>query len=256
MALPKIDVTIVGFNEEQMLPYALRHYSTFARRIRYWDAFSTDGSRDIAKSFGAEIYDWHTDGVNDLASKTLKSTDWMYPNPADRADWHIVCDTDELVYFPKGAEATLAAYDKESFAIIKTKGFEMLSDFMPTGTGQIYDEVQYGGDDDNWYGKPALFAPHRLAKIDFSAGAHEVTGTFGNGQTIQVGFKAAPNPPQTYLLHFHHLGGLQRVADRYDAQRRRLSALNVQNRWGNFDPGMKHAQDKRAFIMQTYRKII
>ena len=260
MTIPSIDVTIVGFNEEDILPFTFRHYCQFARRIRYWDAFSTDRSREIAKSYGVEIFDWSTDGLNDMSSKILKSNDWKYPNEVDRADWHITADSDELIFFPEGVENTLANYDARQIPFVRTRGFEMLSDTMPDTTGQIYDQIYMGGVDDRWYGKPSLFAPKRLLNVDYEVGAHACTFTKINGYSEKItGGGPIPTPatePPTYLLHYHHIGGVDRIARRYDATRQRLSKLNVNNRWGNFDPGIVHAQDKRKAIMSTLKRVV
>ena len=246
-----IQVLILCFNEETILPYTLRHYKTFADRITVYDAFSTDNSRNICREYGAVIQDWTTDGLNDTVAKHVKNTGWINNH---KSDWVICVDADELVYFPKGAQYTLEQYDLHGIAVVKTRGFEMFSDVMPTTSGQIYGEIKMGGCDDRWYGKPVLFSPARLRSIDFSHGAHTCNwiDADGNDRTCPSG----DIEPPTYLLHYHHIGPIERIAARYDAQRARLSKTNVDNKWGNFDPGLKHAQDKRAAILKTLHQVI
>ena len=105
----KIQVHILAFNEEDILPYTLRHYSQFATKIIVHDSFSTDRTREICKDYGAEVRDWDTGGVlNDNLSRELKSTAWIGTD----ADWVITADADELIYFPKGVTQTLEEYDR------------------------------------------------------------------------------------------------------------------------------------------------
>jgi hypothetical protein len=246
-----IQVLILAFNEETILPYTLRHYKTFADRITVYDAFSTDNTRNICREYGAVIQDWKTDGLNDAVAKHVKNTGWINDF---KSDWVICADADELIYFPKGAQYTLEQYDLQRRAVIKPLGFEMFSDTMPTTSGQIYDEIKMGGRDDKWYGKPILFSPKRLRSIDFSAGAHTCTWVDLDGNDQRC--PSSDADPQTYLLHYHHIGPIERIAARYDATRARLSKTNETNKWGNFDPGMKHAQDKRNLIFKTLHQVI
>jgi hypothetical protein len=249
--MTKIQVLILTYNEETILPYTLRHYKTFADRITVYDAFSTDNTRNICREHGAVVLDWKTDGLNDTIAKHVKSTGWINDH---RSDWVICADADELVYFPKGIQYTLEQYDTLGIGVVKTKGFEMFSETLPTTSGQIYEEINMGGHDDKWYGKPVLFSPRRVRSINFAAGAHTCTWIDTNGNDM-------PNPtaevePPTYLLHYHHIGPIERIATRYDATRKRLSQANVRNKEGNFEPGMKHAQDKRNQILRTLHRVL
>jgi glycosyltransferase involved in cell wall biosynthesis len=247
----KTDVHLLCFNEAEILPYTLRHYRTFADRIIVHDGFSTDRSRDIAASFGAEVADWDTGGkLNDKLAMELKNTCWL----GTTADWVICADADELIYFPEGAEKTLREYDEFEVSLVKPHGWEMCSDVFPTGDGQLYDYVKMGAKEERWYSKPILFSPKRVASVQFSPGAHQVKARYHDGKLI-------PHPvnysyPATYLLHCKHLGPVERIAARYDAVRKRLAPVNEKHRWGNFEPGLKHAQDKRDAILPRLEQVI
>lgn len=238
-----VEVHLLAFNEEEILPFTLRHYLTVAARIVVHDARSTDGTRDIAARYGAEVRDWNTGGLlDDESARTLKNTAWR----GTQADWVIVADADELIYFPQGVEETLRAYAACGVAVAKPQGWEMFSETFPTGAGQIYDEVKTAAREDRWYSKPILFAPARLEDIAFTAGAH--TCRFCQaGRWHEMPRKLTQ--PECWLLHCSHLGPIERIAAKLDAKRARLSPLNVKRGWGNFDPGMQHAQEKRALIM-------
>jgi hypothetical protein len=100
-----------------------------------------------------------------------------------------------------------------------------------------------------------LFSANRISSVEFSAGAHEAWATTKQGYRFHSKSLPILTPP-TYFLHFHHLGPVERIAERYARQRARLSALNVAMKWGNFDPPMKHAMDKRQMIMAGVTTVI
>lgn len=247
----KIRVYMVCYNEEEILPYALRHYNTFADRVTIFDAGSTDRSREIAREMGAEVVHWDTKGeMNTQLDMELKSSCWR----GCGADWVIVVDTDELIYFPE-ADA-LEAHDSIGTAVIKTTGWDMVSDVFPTTKGQIYDEVKFGASENYWYGKPAIFAPSRLQDLQFGAGAHDCHGKLAGGMPFKIAPDAPPSSPPVYLLHFKHLGPVERIAENNRGKRERLAAINVKMRWGNFDDPLKHAQDKRTKLLAGLRRVV
>lgn len=248
----RIHVYMVCYNEEEILPYTLRHYKRFAERIVIYDAGSTDRSREIAREMGAEVVDWDTNGeMNSQLDRELKSSCWK----GCGADWVIVVDTDELVFFPHGL-ADLEAHDSIGTAVVKTTGWDMFSDVFPTTKGQIYDEVKFGASDNYWYGKPALFAPSRLKELEYGAGAHDCLGKLANGAYFKIGPDATPSSPPVYMLHYKHLGPVERIAENNRSKRSRLAEINVKMRWGNFDDPLKHAQDKRDKLLAGLRQVV
>lgn len=249
--IPKIEVHLVAYNEEEIIPYALRHYKTFASRIIVHDGGSTDRTKIICEEMGAEVVHWETGGqINDELLRILKETCW---NGAD-ADWVVMADADELVYFPRGVEATLKFYDRIQLSAARCRGFEMESPIFPTTTGQIYEEVNHGAPDDRWYGKPALLCPKRIKSIHYVHGAHECIVTLKNGRRVPN--PRVPTSPAVYLLHFKHLGSVDRVGDRYDGNKSRFSDVNKKHGFGWHGVGQVHAQQKRDFILKNRRKVV
>lgn len=236
-----------------MLPYALRHYATFCGKMIVHDGFSTDRTRELAVTGGAEVVDWDTGGkFDDEKAMRLKSTTWKDSS----ADWIIFVDADELVYFPLGAVETLSVYEKSGIGLPKPVGYEMLSDTMPEKNGQIYDEVKYGARCDNWYGKPAIVCRNLMQSVVYSAGAHTCEATMKSGKSVKIWYDTAPSEPPCLLLHFHQIGPIERIAARYDAALARQSKANLEHGWGNRTPSIKHAQDKRAFIQKDIQRVI
>jgi glycosyltransferase involved in cell wall biosynthesis len=242
---------ILSFCEEELIAYTVRHYKTFCSRVVVHDAYSVDRTREVAKKAGAEVAVWDTNReFNDTLAVNLKNSCWR----GTKADWVVVADCDELIYFPLGAETTLAAYDRLGFAIVKPYGFEMMSETMPTGTGQIYDEIKYGARDDKWHAKPILFRPKFISVMDYGCGAHDCKGVLQSGQPFQ-------NPttfslPSTLLLHFHQIGPPSRTAARYDAALARQSQENLLRGYGNRTVGAIHAKEKRDFIKANLQRVI
>lgn len=262
----KLEVHILSHDDEQFLPWALRHWSRFASDIVVHDGGPTGlpASDCIAKTdqlfpVGPCIsrLNWDTAGqLNDELARRLKNECWRGTD----ADWVAIVDADELLYFPGGAASALSVYEKSGAAVIKPSGFEMFSEewIEPTMfAGQITELVKDGSPDDKWYSKPVLFSPKRIAESGFGIGAHESAPVLRDGRRFKVGRDWPKANPPAYLLHFKSIfGGLERIATRYDATRTRLAQVNVRNNWGNFKPGIVHAQEKRDLLLPGVRRVI
>ena len=251
---PAVEVHILAFNEAEILNYALRHYTTFAERIVIHDGGSDDGTRNIAAKYGAEVLDWDTKGqLNDELALKRKNECWQ----GTPADWVIVVDADEFIYFPLGAKETLEAYENMGACVIKPHGFEMFSETYPTTHGQIYEECAMGAPDNEWYSKPVLFSAKHVEESGFGVGAHESEPLLRNGMRLRVGRNWPRAFPRTLLLHYHQIGPIERIAERYEGVRQRLAAVNWRNGWGNVkDTGMEHALHKRALILPNLRRVL
>lgn len=246
----KVEVHIVAYNEERILPFALRHYWTFADQIIVYDGGSTDETFQISTFLGAEVRAWDTHHqINDELLTKLKNEAWL----GSSADWVIFVDADEFIHFPLGAKDTLAAYDAASIPIVKTHGYEMVSDVYPTTKGQIYDEIKMGGVDNTWYAKPALWSPKRVKSIAHVHGAHGCRVTLKDeSQFVPV----IPTVPPTYLLHFKHIEPVEDIGARYAAAQKRFAEVNIKNNWGCHSDPAQHARDKRATINRTLQRVM
>lgn len=249
--MPVVEVHLVAFNEETILPYTLRHYKTFASRIVVHDGGSTDRTKEICAEYGAEVADWDTAGkINDELLRILKETCWA----GTEADWVIVADADELIYFPSGAAASLRYYTTLNLSVVRCLGFEMESPTMPTTAGQIYEEVNHGAPDDRWYGKPALLCPKRIKSIHYVHGAHGCEVTLRNDRKLSN--PPAPRKHAPFLLHYKHIGPVERVGLRYDGNKSRFSDVNKKHGFGWHGDGLVHAKQKRNAIMAHRRKVL
>src|ERR1017187_7984973 len=153
-----VECHILARDEAGIFIYAARHYTSFCNRVVLHDMGSTDGTLEIAAQFGIEVRKWDTqDKVDDRVNLRIKNEAW---NGTD-ADWVIVADTDELIFFPQDREATLQNYLDKKIYMVRPTGWEMFSGKYPTTPGQIYDEIKMGARD-NVYSKPVLFYPKMI----------------------------------------------------------------------------------------------
>lgn len=251
MEAQKVNAHVLCYNEAEIIGYAVRHYRTFCSRVIVHDLGSTDGSQDIAIKEGSSVIQRDCKGeFDDRLNKEIKQESWKNSDSA----WIIQADADELIYFPTGATLALASYESQGLAVVKPYGFEMLSDEYPTGPGQIYDYVKMGSREELWYSKPILFSPKRVKHMEFSTGAHTVEVTLVSGRKL-------PNPtkfsnPACYLLHYHHLGGVDRIGRRYADNQKRQSAMNKKMHWGCQTDPFAHAHHKRTMILPKLERVI
>lgn len=214
----RIGVFSICYNEEWLLPYFFRHYR-FAERITIFDNMSTDGSAAICRQNGAQVCHFETDdslatGLNTV----IKNECWQHCG----LDWVIVVDLDEFIY-----HHNITHYlSRQTASILISKGYEMVSDRLPTGSGQIYDEIRWGVPSP-MYSKWCVFQP-KIKVINFGPGAH----------------KARPHVPAAHselkLLHFKHLN-VDWLYQRHLERRKRIPEWNKLKRWSGH-----YFQDKEA----------
>ena len=229
---PSVEVHLLSFNEEAMIGYAVRHYATFADKVIVHDGRSTDRTREIAIEAGAEVVDWDTGNkLNDVMARDLKNACWK----GTKTDWCICVDADELVFFPDGAEKTLSSYEALGLPIIRCEGWDMFSDRLPLGKGQIYDEIREGVREDFFYGKPILFRPGLVKEMNFDGGAHHANPVLKDGKMFDTWNMIPGNNPRALLLHFKWIGALEYLTNRLRRRRARLSEANIHLGWGNYE---------------------
>lgn len=85
-----LSVLILTLNEEVNLPYALQSVSGWADQIIVVDSFSQDRTVEIARSFGAEVF--QNEFVNHVQQRNL-----ALEYPTYRHEWVLYIDADEQV---------------------------------------------------------------------------------------------------------------------------------------------------------------
>lgn len=152
-----------------MLPYYLRHYSTFCERVIVLDNQSTDDTLMICGEYPmVEVREYNTNETfNDYIHLDLKHQ--CIGDARGKADFIIVSDCDEFIVHPN----ILEWLEHNDSAVIFPTGFQMVSQTFPTGNGQIYDEIKYGVPDP-WYTKPILINPNKVESFGWIEGCHEI----------------------------------------------------------------------------------
>jgi len=208
-----IEAHIIAWNEADTIHLTIKHYQAFCSRIILWDNHSTDNTREIAKSMNCIVKTFGNKGeLSDRAYMELKNECWKKKHPGiDHRSWVIVVDADEILsgYPQKDTGAT----------IYKTIGWNVFSHDMPVDSWQ---EITNGHYEQN-YSKTVLFDPKAITDINFHIGCHMSTPK-GN-----VVF----SKESIFLLHYRNVGGPQRLIDRHNVYRARMSKENLQRKWGH-----------------------
>jgi glycosyltransferase involved in cell wall biosynthesis len=186
-------VYTVAYNEQDLLPFWLRHYQTIADKIIIYDHQSTDRTREIASAHPlVELRDYTVHPQMDDDSLT-DFANTQYKEAVGLADWVIWCDVDEFVMVNRDI---LFAYWLDDVAIPILDGYTMIADSFPQDDGrQLYEHCR-DGIPDELYSKSAIFAPK--VNINYTPGKHRVYPTGGpwrrsNSLTIP-------------LLHYRYFG--------------------------------------------------
>ena len=157
----KIEVYALTNNEEQIMPYFMRHYTQFAHVILL-ENNSTDRTVEIAQSMGAEIWKYDVpDEINDQWYLDVKNNCWKN----SKADWVIIGDADEFVYHPHIIEYL----ERTDATIFLPRLWNMFSEKFPTTTGQIYEEVTGGRPGGP---KMNLFRPSEIKEINYDSSSN------------------------------------------------------------------------------------
>lgn len=207
----KIEVYALTNNEEQIMPYFMRHYTQFAHVILL-ENNSTDQTVEIAQSMGAEIWKYDVpDEINDQWYLDVKNNCWKN----SKADWVIIGDADEFVYHPHIIEYL----ERTDATIFLPRLWNMFSEKFPTTTGQIYEEVTGGRPGGP---KMNLFRPSEIKEINYDAGCHMAHPT-GN---VRLNVNS-----EIMTFHMRNLSK-EYVNERNARNFARLSEVNKKNNWG------------------------
>ena len=157
------------YNEQEMLPYFLNHYSKIVDKIVVYNNESTDRSMDILNSFKEceiEIRDYNSNNeYNEDGLIKLKNNCWKN----EESDYVMVLDVDEILHHPNLKEFLEANPDYDYF---KPIGYDMVGNSVPTDyTKQIYEIIRNGVPSIN-FSKKVLFKRQFVNDTNFSYGAH------------------------------------------------------------------------------------
>lgn len=206
------------WNEEKILPFVMDYYSSFCTKLLIIDNESDDHSVSIIESYqNAQVRSYSSkQEIRDDLYLEIKNNVWK--ESRGKADWVIVCDTDEILYHPNLKEE-LEKISTEGYTIIKPFGFDMYSKSFPN---KSLLEIRNGIDDFRHLSKCIIFDPNLIEEINFKAGCHKC---YPKGKV-----KIYSNP-NFKLLHYKNLN-LDFLLLRNRRFKERLSRFNIDNKLG------------------------
>jgi hypothetical protein len=189
-----LHVYAVCWNEETILPYFLRYYSTFSDKIFLYDNMSNDQTLNIVKDFPkVTVIPFDTGGeFKEEIHHSIKNNVWKKSRGI--ADWVIINDADEFLYHPNLNEY-LKDCQKRKITIPAPTGFDMISDSLPTTRGMIFDEIKFGVPNP-LYDKFLIFNPNAIAEIRYSIGSHSAN---------PIGEVKIEKSAELKMLHYKYL---------------------------------------------------
>lgn len=215
---PVIHVYSIVWNDEYMLPYFFRHYDPIASKYVLYDNHSSDSSVAIMRQnpkveIRQIVFD--TDSVCQQA-RELKNSCWKESRGI--ADWVIVIDVDEHIFHPN-MMSFLRRELQAKTTLVKTVGYDMVSEKRPTGHDRLSNLVNTGVPNVNY--DKVFFNPNYVDEINYSPGAHWC----GPKGIVKYSVE------RPLLLHYKHLGR-QETLSRNRALAERLGPTDKAKGWG------------------------
>ncbi len=201
----KITLYFINWNDSFYLPYIAKHYGKFCQKIVMYDNYSSDESRITAAKLGMDVRLFgKPNELNDQHYLDIKNHCWK--EERGKANYVIVCDADEFI-LP----------DNLIGSIPSVKGYNMISESLP---GKSMFEIKTGVEEP-LYAKQALFDPNQITETNYGPGCHghNMQGTL----TTEGSYR---------LLHYRMIGGVNRLIERHQEYKKRLSEFNIVNQFG------------------------
>lgn len=222
MKKPIVHAYFLCYNEANILPHLIKHYSTFCEKITILDNNSTDNSVEIVSYFpNTEVMTFNSNNeFHDGVHVYIKNNIWK--KSIGIADFVILGDTDEFLYNE----------DMVNF-LIKSKELGVTF-FIPEGYHMIGDENLTLSSDDNIFekvkegvrtpvlDKPMMFDCNKINEINYGFGCHHANPT-GDVKIF--------NKNDLKMLHYKFLG-LDDYINKNKIRADRLSQFNRENGFG------------------------
>lgn len=239
----KVHAFIICYNEAAMMPFTIRHYREFCDQITLIDNQSTDNTVAIAKKLfpALSVAEFDTKKtVDDLAYLRIKNDYDKVFWKKSKADFVIVCDTDEFLYHPD-MKGMLAELKEKEISLPRVDGYNMVADSMPKDhSRQLYEHVTKGNRAYN-FDKQIIFNPNIVEDINYSVGCHTCSPIIIKGMTEEQ--MAWREKLRFKMLHFKYMGK-KYVLKKHNEYASRLSDFNKENKLGGeYLKGKEHIEE-------------
>lgn len=166
----KINVFILCYNEEVLLPNTIKHYRTNLPncKITILDNKSTDKSVKIAKSYNCEVIEWESKRFNGMdTTQQTKFKNDIWKNISN--GWVIVIDMDEWLCV---TERELQNEQNKGTTILSVKGVDIIGESKVTDLSDVdlFNIRKYVDNDHE--SKNLCFFRDRIQDMNFTIGAH------------------------------------------------------------------------------------
>lgn len=211
----KIDLHMIAWNEQKLIPFVLRYYKKICDQIYVYDNYSTDETPQIAREFGAHVTQFGIPGkLDDLEYLKIKNNCWK----KSEADYVIVCDTDEVLWHDMLLLGLRTARMKGA-TMFDTIGFNIYSKNWPKlNLLELNTGVYADG-----YSKNIIFDPSAIREMNYNPGAHRCKPM---GNIVVSNF----NP---YVLHYRNIGPFDDILNRRKTYQSRMSHMNKVKGYGS-----------------------
>lgn len=224
-------------NEERMLPYFLRHYEKFCKKIFIRVEPSIDKTLEIAKRHPKVVlieptFEYSGDknlyNIKDLMQH--RNSGWKEYSTPNNCDWVIIVDCDEFLYH-KNIIQLLKVYDRRGITFPRVIGYQMYSNSGPTTNKQIYDELKNGFPMIE-YSKRVIMKP--FISPNYSDGCHSHNA--GPKEKIVESKK-------TKLKLFHYSRQIFGKEELFDFWKKRMLSVSNENSPNDINNMDKHLLD-------------
>lgn len=234
------------FNEMDILPFCVDYWKRFASHVTVYDNGSTDGSVEFLQHFDwIEVRSFQTDGMDTQKQTDIKNQAWK--ESKGKADWVVVCDTDELL-FSNHLEEVLKEMQDGGYTALGCKWYQLLGDDKPQyEEGKLLHELiprvaeQQINNQDKTIGKILLFNPNAVESTNYGVGCHAISPN-GNYRLYKT--------DKALIVHVEKGFGIDYKLQGFKERNERRSNKNKQRGFGT------HYAKSEAVLSEEYKKLI
>lgn len=216
MKKSRIEIHIITYNEEIMLPVTIAHYKRMFKDpiIIIHDNQSTDNTVQIALDNGCQVVTFVTNGLTDSAYTKIKSEAHLTAN----AEWCLCIDCDEHCYINT---EDLEDLETRNINIVQFEGWDIFAHAPHPESIAELKGIKSAGES-----KPILVRVGQFSEYIVESGAHAVNKLLPKENVTVLWSKF-----EYKLLHMKHWN-LEFIINRQAEFGRRLSQENRKNGWG------------------------